>query len=328
VRHRAALVALLACGASASRANDSAASVGAGGIVLRSEPRVSMRKERLTIERAVDAQTASHRVTVEYEFVNETAAPVETEVAFPVPPYTHYPFELGGPVDLGEFRAWVDGAPIPVLKQVRATVDGKDHAATLKDLGIDVEHHGRFNPAEELPRPEDQIRTLDDATAARLHALGLIRGTVPAERWPLWSVAIVWHWTQRFPPGKTVRVRHEYTPSAGFQYGSDVRGFLAGIPRVCPSEPLVHDLEAWVGAKPTGTYRSIHSTWIEYILTTANSWKTPIADFELVIRKPKDEVVSFCWKGTVEQVDATTVRARARDFVPKEELTVHFLSVH
>jgi hypothetical protein len=37
--------------------------------------------------------------------------------------------------------------------------------------------------------------------------------------------------------------------------------------------------------------------------------------------------VSFCWKGTVDQVDATTVRARARDFVPKEELTIHFLSV-
>ncbi|HWR50522.1 MAG TPA: DUF4424 family protein, partial [Bryobacteraceae bacterium] len=40
--------------------NDSAASVGLGGVQLRREPRISMEKERLTI--SVD------KITVEYEF--------------------------------------------------------------------------------------------------------------------------------------------------------------------------------------------------------------------------------------------------------------------
>ena len=52
--------------------------------------------------------------------------------------------------------------------------------------------------------------------------------------------------------------------------------------------------------------RGIPTVWVDYILTTANTWKTPIKDFELVVERPKPErheqyYVSFCWDGKVKK---------------------------
>ncbi len=71
----------------------------------------------------------------------------------------------------------------------------------------------------------------------------------------------------------------------------------------------------------------ISAEWVKYILTTANTWKTPIPDFELVVERPEDQFVSFCWDGKVEKVSKTKLRASARDFVPTHELLVYFFNV-
>jgi hypothetical protein len=66
---------------------------------------------------------------------------------------------------------------------------------------------------------------------------------------------------------------------------------------------------------------------VSYILTTANTWKTPIGEFELVVERPEGHAVSFCWDGKVEKVGPTTFSARATDFVPSRELSVYFFTV-
>ena len=60
-------------------ANDSDASVALGGVQLTREPRISMESERLTISLS--------KITVEYEFLNESDKDITTDVAFPIPPY-------------------------------------------------------------------------------------------------------------------------------------------------------------------------------------------------------------------------------------------------
>ncbi len=67
--------------------------------------------------------------------------------------------------------------------------------------------------------------------------------------------------------------------------------------------------------------------WVNYILTAANSWKTPIRQFELIVERPEGDVVSFCWDGKVQKVDKTRFRAKAQDFVPAKELVVCFFQV-
>jgi len=76
--------------------NDSAASRAIGGIQLRREANISMEKERLTISEA--------KVTVEYEFLNQTDKNITTEVAFPIPPYDDAFTDAGGRRDFGDLR--------------------------------------------------------------------------------------------------------------------------------------------------------------------------------------------------------------------------------
>lgn len=329
---------LLAILSTQARANDAAAAIAAGGVVLREDRRISMRKERLAIHLLGEDQAniTRFRVAVDYEFLNETPEDVTTEVAFPVPEYDYQFDALEGPVDLGGFRAWVDGREIRVEKQVRALIDGKDYAAVLRELGIDVERHGNYYPDETHSRPghPDQIRRLPAAAADRLVNLRLIEAAKPEPGWPRWTVAITWHWTQRFPAGKVVRIRHEYSPAAGFRYSTDVRTFVAEFPDACVDETLIRGLEARKkdcadAARRRGEVdRSmVFAAWVRYVLTTANTWKTPIRDFELVVERPEGRGVSFCWDGKVEKVSGTALSAKARDFVPAKDLGVYFFTV-
>lgn len=304
-----------------ARANDAASAVGAGGVVLRDERRISMQKERLEIRFLGEtaAGTPLAAVEVEYAFLNESAEDVTTEVAFPVPEYREHSEALGGPMDLGGFRAWVDGKEIRVEKQVRALVDGKDHAAVLSKLGVDIENHGQFRP-DDSP---NQLSRLGASDARQLIALGLI----DEERWPRWKVAITWHWTQTFPAGKIIRVRHAYTPAAGFSYSGDIREYVRSLPDACADEAQIRVLEARrskMSKASGGTTPAIFGMWVDYILTTANTWKTPIRDFELVVERPEGHTVSFCWDGKVEKVSARSFSAKAKDFIPKRELAVYF----
>lgn len=329
---------LLAVLSSSARANDAAAAIAAGGVVLREDRRVSMRKERLAIHLLGEDQAniTRFRVAVDYEFVNETHEDVATEVAFPVPEYDYQLDALEGPVDLGGFRAWVDGAEIRVQKQVRALVDGTDHSAVLRELGIDVERHGNYYPDESYSRPghPDQIRRLPAAAAEKLVNLRLIEAAEPERGWPRWTVAIMWHWLQAFPAGKVVRIRHEYTPAAGFGYSTDVREFVAGFPDACADEALVRGLLARKknladAARRRGDqdHSMIFGAWVKYVLTTSNTWKMPIRDFELIVERPEGRPASFCWNGKVEKVGRTAFSAKAKDFVPAKDLIVYFFTV-
>ena len=69
--------------ASPALADDSAASIAAGGLVARRETRIVMAKEVLRI--------SPNKVVVDYDFRNDTDQDVTTEVAFPVPPYSYGP---------------------------------------------------------------------------------------------------------------------------------------------------------------------------------------------------------------------------------------------
>lgn len=320
------VVALLVGAGAPAAANDSAASIAAGGIILRDEKRVSMRKELLTISPST--------ISVEYEFVNESPADVTTEVAFPVPEYRYGFDALEGPLDLGGFRAWVDGSEINVTKQVRALVAGKDHAPVLHELGVDVEHHGNYDPTDwQAPGRPNQIASLSSEALERLVSLGLVEPEKPERGWPRWTVAITWHWTQTFPAGRAVKVRHEYTPAVGHRGFPDGKlpAFGSEFPDACAGDALVRAQARAVASaqpgKPAG-HRWFTVRWVNYILSTARSWKTPIPDFELIVEGPAASLVTFCWDGRVEKVGESRFRAKAKDFVPSKELTVYFLQAN
>jgi hypothetical protein len=298
--------------------NDSAVETGAGGIQLRKEARISMEKERLTI--------SLKKVVVEYEFLNTSDGDITTEVAFPIPPYKLDPF-FGGRPDFSSFRVWVDGQELKYHTQVRAEIHGVDYAHLLSSLGISIQDFGHYNVS--AAKGKSQMATLAKSEREKLVRLGLIEN----DGEPDWTTSVTYYWSQRFPAHKTLHVRHEYAPMWGHCPTSEME-FRKMLKEACIDPSLqkrlrefpTQELEKHGGRQPTR-----EAEWVKYILTTANTWKTPIKDFELVLEEPDPGLrdpqyvgVSVCWEGELRRVDENHLITRKSDFIPKTELVVYY----
>jgi hypothetical protein len=324
------LAAFLFGGWSVLLGNDSAAEIAAGGIRLRKEPRISLEKERLTI--------SLEKVTVEYEFLNTTDQDVETEVAFLVPPYEYHPMGRGWAHNFGDFRLWIDGREINCRLDIRAKLRGRDYTELLNSLGIDIQTFG--NLGSEADVGKSQIGRLSVPMRERLSQVGLVGGEYG---FPLWSVHKTYHWRQRFPAHKTLGIRHEYEPVYGFQpvKKAQIRGELKGVcldPSVEKSLLGLRALKLEKRRREHGTplhedLEYVHAIWVKYLLTTANTWRTPIKNFELIIEgpdttrwmgEPKRVGTSVCWDGTVQRLDKDRFVGGKTNFIPTRELAVYY----
>lgn len=287
-------------------ANDSAVETAVGGLKLRKEQSVLMKKERLYISEKI--------VRVEYEFLNTSKNTVVSEVAFPIPPVGFAFDDPGGSRDFQDFKVWINDVPIQVEKEVRAFVKNREVTEALRKARLPIETFGDFEPSEQ----QNPIATLKPAVREALVKAGALKSD-GRDYWPEWEVHIKYHWRQEFPPGTIVRIKHEYAPVAGFG-GSVIKEFKENYKDSCIDPSTYSELKREVADNYFNT------TWVSYILTTANTWQTPIEDFELVVEGKQGDLLSFCWDGPVEKIGPAKVRAQLRNFIPKGELKVYFLS--
>lgn len=340
-------------------ANDSAASTGAGGIQLRREANVSMEKEVLTISEA--------KVTVEYEFLSESDQDITTDVAFPIPPYGNGFVDPAGRRDFSDFHLWIEGKPLKYATDARADLNGKDQTEVLKKLGIDIASLGHYGDNAKS-EPMGQVNSLSPEAREQLLRLGLVSGADGPRPWePLWKVLKTYYWTQTFPPHKILHVRHEYVPAIGIdemqpdtldpavrkgrlsvlkakaQSPTDtfkgkspaaLEELYNGIDNSCVGPSLQKTIMDEAAKKYKSSEDSITMIWVDYILTTASSWKTPIKDFTLIVDSRPAPILgrvqphaAFCWDGETKKLDASRVQAHAVNFVPKKELHVAFFSL-
>lgn len=320
--------------------NDGAAEIALGGIRLKQERRIAMVKERLYISKK--------RVRVEYEFRNESQQAVTTEIAFPIPDYQ---CDLGyGWSPFDDFKVWVEGAELPYQTQVHALLGDRNITSILSGFGINIGTFGDFRDGASngnaVPQAsQSQMDKLSTENLDHLISLGAIEapGKHIVDRYhPLWTVEKTYHWTQMFPAGSVVRIAHEYTPGTGdvnqLSFDALEEPQKAGLHNRyadcgCPDKTLKETLTKAVknrikhqdADQAIFGRNSFSGSWVRYILTTANTWKTPIKDFELIVERDPGEFVTFCWDGPVEKAGANSFRARIKDFVPSKELTVYFL---
>jgi hypothetical protein len=164
---------------------------------------------------------------------------------------------------------------------------------------------------------------------------------------PQWSVSKIYYWEQDFPARQVVHIRHEYTPVAGAAE-IPVEYFNRGVrTRKEPTEPadpqgsgyakgiseFIRDgcVDSTVEKKLSSRNKSglVFVDYVKYILTSANTWNTPIRDFELEIDQTSpwggDPVqASFCWDGPVRRADANHFVANSTNFTPTREFVVYF----
>jgi hypothetical protein len=325
----------------AARANDSAASSAAGGIQLKREPRIAMAKEKLTI--------STKKITVEYEFINESDQDVTTEVAFPVPPYEQN-MSPQGDRSFSDFRLWVDGVPSKYKTQAKGMLKGKDCSALLRKYGIDIASLGHYEDADQGPRSRDFFK-FSKAQQKEMVDKGLFDLVDPENPFPEWSVEKTYYWQQTFPAHKVLHVRHEYEPGIGFM-PADKHALSEAqahpFPRNAKTQDTGYPLQDQFAREITNacvdaglkkalaqaiTEREyVEMAWVDYILLTANNWKRPIKNFELIVEKNSREdypthFVSFCWEGKVEHLRQGGFRATATNFVPKADLHIAFFDI-
>ncbi len=151
-----------------------------------------------------------------------------------------------------------------------------------------------------------------------------------------WTVHKRYYWSQTFPAHATIQIRHEYTPVVGYSQvypdildpaalhnvhdasqRAEILFSRSEFTSLCPSPAAVEKLRHAKGI--------IEPVWVDFILTTANTWKRPIEDFTLIVERtdPKD-TVSFCWNGPVEKLDANHFQAHATNLIPTKELHIGF----
>ncbi len=262
-----AAIALLSA-ARSLRADDGAASIAAGGIVMVREPRITMQKEVLRI--------SARQVQVDYEFRNDTDKDITTEVAFPIPPYSlRYQQASIKIQSFEDFKLIIDKTPITFKVETKARIKGRDISPLLHRLGIDIATFGHID--EDTGRSRD-IRKLAPAQRSSLVRAGAITSEVDLDE-AAWTVEKKYYWSQTFPAHAVVRISHQYTPAlgslntaaVGLLEQSDVHEpYVKELQSFCIDPILRNTLTAY--AKKPDTL--VPYSYVDFILTTANTWKT------------------------------------------------------
>jgi hypothetical protein len=331
-------------------ADDAAASIAAGGLVPRRETRIVMAKEVLRI--------SPDKVVVDYEFRNDTDQDVTTEVAFPIPPYSYGPDSTAiESASFSGFKLLIDGKPVSYQIEAKAALNGRDVTAILAADKIDIPSYGHLREPsggeEKFQTPD--LERLPAAEQQRLIDLGLFARDENS-RWGLWEVHLQYHWTQRFPAHSTVHIRHEYTPVEGDElmpldtFKEALASADAAVPApanlpppddpkllasFCPDPTLLRGAIARIEASDPQSGSFAYPQWVDFILTSANTWRQPIEDFTLVIERGKPRggmgprLISFCspLDAPVKKLDADHFQIHLTNFVPQAELRIGFFDL-
>lgn len=308
-------------------ANDSAASIGLGGLVLQRNDAISMDSEDLYI--------SQKEVRVRYRFTNRSARPVETLVSFPVPVL---PSDIPGYLGDQEypdfaamkFRTTVDGRPVKLDFVQRAMIGTRDVTARVTALGWPLRWFSSF---EDTVRFVDRISEPQQATYRR-EGLLKVHPDNPNKLIPAWN--LVTHVTRRqtFPAGRTVEVTHAYAPISGGSVGGGLeRGFRQDEifsekrRKYCIDSDFTAAFDRrTVPRAGKNTYAG--EVWLDYILSSGANWRGPIRDFRLVVDKGKaDNLVSFCMDG-VRKISPTQFEVRKTNFEPRRDLPVLIVEFH
>lgn len=329
-----------------AQADDSAASIAAGGLVPRQENRITMARELLRI--------SPDHIVVDYDFRNDSNQDVTTEVAFPIPAYQ------GGPntpsVKLASFASLklsIDGQQRDFSIEAKALLHKQDVSPILLEEHVDIATFGHWHDATKSDDRDysPDFERLSQAEQKRLLALDLF----DEDSNPNWEVHLQYHWTQTFKAHSSTHIRHEYTPNEGFQVISlsavdallATNGNLAKLEdqgrtdeirqmqSFCPDRSLLQGISHRMHQYDNEEGSYFYPHWVDFILTTANTWKKPIEDFTLIIERTPSSTantqtfISFCSprKTPVEKLDANHFSVHLKDFIPSEELHLGFLDL-
>ena len=315
---------------SAATANDSIGNLSAGGIVLGRSDSIEMRSEDLFV--------STKEVRVRYRFFNTSDQDISTLVAFPMPDVEapndadNRAIPVDDPVNFMAFKTQVEGKPVEIKVEQRATALGIDRTDLLKSLGVPL--------APFLEAAAKAVEALPADKQAELVGLGVLRieeydagQGMKKHAQPNWTLRTTYYWTQVFPAKKELLVEHQYQPSVGASVGTMVGETGADRAsmddyrkRYCMDAEFISaaQRESRLLKQRKATTTTLSEKRIQYILVTGAHWAGPIKDFRLVIDKDKPgNLISAC--GKFKKISPTQFELRQADYFPERDLDVLIL---
>ena len=327
MRHPVQILLFTCLSVLAVRANDTAATLGAGGLIPTKSTQIVMESEDLSI--------SSQRITIRYVFRNLSDRDVEATVAFPLPDLDggdvyNVPINLPNQADPNfvGFAVSQNGKVIRFSIDERAFKDGKDITARLKSVGL--------SPNVLLEPLNAAVGKLPATVRHELEREELIipgdfnpplRGTGNRGWWADWTMRVQFYWTQRFPANGKVELEQSFRPVVG---GSYIVAQDSGESSIKPYCGTAQDLERIAEVKKRHPVRqdgeaTLYEQQIDYILTTANNWKGSIHQFRTSVQTESDEDILLTCTGGFKRTTPTQYELLRRDFRPEQELRLLIL---
>ena len=279
-----------------ARANDTSFGDENGSIILTKQPQISMEQERLFISKDL--------VEVNYVFRNTGEQDLNVPVAFPMPPMH---FDYSDHSEIKDFKIWIDDQPIkPSRRLVVRLFTGQDVSLEVAKLGW---------------RERDLYRLMDRAAEPPKGKKRLPKSWFEKDGEPMFTLSEYFTWSQRFPAGQQLRVRHTYAPSVETGVPQPVEYIVSEYgPKTCL------DKAGRAGMLRRDREGGVSWGFLRYVLTTANKWNGPIKDFALTIRKEDSaEVISLCLDGPIKKKDPLTFEFHADNFKPERDIAILFV---
>ena len=309
-------------------ANDSSAELATGGLTLKRSDVIEMDSEDLFISKA--------EIRVRYRFVNPTAKPVTTLVAFPMPdievsgPDENVAIPTEAPDNFLDFRTKANGAAVTATAEQKVIAKGVDRTALLKEWGVPLNPHlSATGEALDRLAPERKAQALKQGFADK-------EEYDAGKGWethlsPRWTLKTTYFWEQTFAPGETI-IEHAYKPSVGGSTGTSIASpewrksgdAALATRRYCLDKDLIATVER-IKRDAKQDFTPLAEDRISYVLKTGANWAKPIRDFRLVVDKGLPEnLISLCAPG-IKKISPTQFEMRRADFRPQSDLHILIL---
>jgi Domain of unknown function (DUF4424) len=314
----AALLAGAAAGRSAV-ANDSTATLGAGGIVLTPTKDIALDSEDLYI--------SPTEIRVRYRFRNLANLNLPLRIAFPLPDIdlaelSEVPVEHPGSdgINFVDFKVAVDGHAIAPELAARALLKDEDVTDYLLSKNVKLSFF--------VDGFRDSLLALDAASRRDMTARGLAVYDEYDNVYPQWRLRTAFHWPQMFSANATVVIEHSYKPVVGQFFVSKYSLEGGELARFCVDRGTAVAIDKRIKGRSTTADNEglLIARNVEYILKTARNWRGPIGRFTLTLDKGgTDRILSLCFDGVMKKTGPTTFTAEFTNYVPNADLSLLIL---
>ena len=296
-------------------ANDSAARLAAGGVILEKNEKIQLVSE--------DLMVSLDEVSVNYIFKNSSPTNVRLKMAFPLPgisaaQLSQYRSQKARKDPLVSFYTSVNGEPVNATEVVdilapdgRVITDSFLREGLPLSLDSSIYERVAFNT---------EAVTGSAPFKQRLQNLGLLG---PSGE-PLWSVRVSYVWDIEFPAHSQLDVSHNYQPITGAFLLHQREAVNRLSDQYCADQVLLEKIRNL----PVDVQASTFARELEYVLETAKGWAGPIEEFQLEVHLPDDQYrLASCWPSGLRRKSPTVFEFSASNYIPDENLSLALIPV-